>query len=213
MVSLSLLSLSISLSISLPLLHSLTLNFIECHGYPRSAAYAQSSPYLQAQIHAAALNYPQSQLPINPNYNQQLQQQQQQQIHMQPQLQQQQQQRGLQPQQQQAAGIYRATSPAAAGGSSPNLAPRNQVNPSSTNNRSPSPNSMQGVQNQSSTASSSSSSSSANPQGDKGSDYVYFERSTAGMSKNTLDAATGAKLKLEHFYKVAVEQAIERSNR
>ncbi|KAE8248879.1 hypothetical protein A4X13_0g5435 [Tilletia indica] len=48
---------------------------------------------------------------------------------------------------------------------------------------------------------------------DKGPDYVYFERSTAGMSRNTLDAATGAKLKLEHWYKVAVEQAIERSNR
>ena len=48
---------------------------------------------------------------------------------------------------------------------------------------------------------------------DKGADYVYFERSTQGMSKTTLDAATGAKLKLEHFYKIAVEQAIERSNR
>lgn len=68
---------------------------------------------------------------------------------------------------------------------------------------------MQGVQ---STAPSSPGSSSSG-RGDKGADYVYFERSTQGMSKMTLDAATGAKLKLEHFYKIAVEQAIERSNR
>ena len=111
--------------------------------------------------------------------------------------------------------MYRASSPGATqGGTSPNLAPRNPV-PSNSQNRSPSPNSIQGVV--AGSSSSSSSSTSPNPQAgassEKGSDYVYFERSTAGMSKNTLDAATGAKLKLEHFYKVAVEQAIERSNR
>ncbi len=48
---------------------------------------------------------------------------------------------------------------------------------------------------------------------DKGADYVYFERKLDGISKTTVDAATGAKLKLEHFYKIAVEQAIERSTR
>lgn len=42
-------------------------------------------------------------------------------------------------------------------------------------------------------------------QRDKDADYVYFERSTQGMSKNTLDAAMGAKLKLEHFYKCVTQ--------
>lgn len=44
-------------------------------------------------------------------------------------------------------------------------------------------------------------------------DYVFFERRLDGISKHTIEAATGAKLKLEHFYKVAVEQAIERTGR
>ncbi|KAG8747523.1 Serine/threonine-protein kinase [Ceratobasidium sp. 414] len=47
----------------------------------------------------------------------------------------------------------------------------------------------------------------------KPADYVYFERSTAGFSKDALPKATIAKLKLEHFYKVAVESAIERNTR
>ncbi|QRV72746.1 AGC/NDR protein kinase [Ceratobasidium sp. AG-Ba] len=47
----------------------------------------------------------------------------------------------------------------------------------------------------------------------KPADYVYFERSTAGFSKDALPKATMAKLKLEHFYKVAVESAIERNTR
>lgn len=34
-----------------------------------------------------------------------------------------------------------------------------------------------------------------------------------GISKDTIEAATGAKLKLEHYYKNAVEQAIERTSR
>ncbi|KAN0059669.1 Serine/threonine-protein kinase [Thecaphora frezii] len=54
---------------------------------------------------------------------------------------------------------------------------------------------------------------SPNPANEKPADYVYFERSTAGMQKSTIEAATGAKLKLEHFYKVFVEQAIERTHR
>jgi protein-serine/threonine kinase len=74
---------------------------------------------------------------------------------------------------------------------------------------------MQGVQSNSPSASSApgQSNRSSTQSNDKGADYVYFERSTQGMSKQTLDAATGAKLKLEHYYKIAVEQAIERSNR
>jgi protein-serine/threonine kinase len=44
-------------------------------------------------------------------------------------------------------------------------------------------------------------------------DYVYFDRSTAGFSKASLEKATGAKLKLEHYYKKAVEEVVERANR
>lgn len=51
------------------------------------------------------------------------------------------------------------------------------------------------------------------PSHEKPADYVYFERKLEGITKNTIDAATGAKLKLEHFYKIAVEQAIERTGR
>jgi protein-serine/threonine kinase len=49
--------------------------------------------------------------------------------------------------------------------------------------------------------------------GDKPADYVYFERSTAGFSKDALPRATAARLKLENFYKVSVESAIERNTR
>ncbi|KAG8937116.1 Serine/threonine-protein kinase [Tulasnella sp. 419] len=47
----------------------------------------------------------------------------------------------------------------------------------------------------------------------KDGDYVYFQRSTNGFSKDALPKATAAKLKLEHYYKVAVESAIERNKR
>ncbi|TKY85548.1 hypothetical protein EX895_005710 [Sporisorium graminicola] len=56
-------------------------------------------------------------------------------------------------------------------------------------------------------------STSPNPANEKPADYVYFERSTNGMQKSTIEAATGAKLKLENFYKVYVEQAVERIKR
>jgi hypothetical protein len=42
---------------------------------------------------------------------------------------------------------------------------------------------------------------------------VTINRSTAGFSKNTLDTAESAKIKLEHLYKVSVEQAVERNQR
>jgi hypothetical protein len=42
---------------------------------------------------------------------------------------------------------------------------------------------------------------------------VYFERSQAGFSKDAIARTTGAKMKLELYYKVAVESAIERNNR
>ncbi|EAU90471.2 AGC/NDR protein kinase [Coprinopsis cinerea okayama7 len=44
-------------------------------------------------------------------------------------------------------------------------------------------------------------------------DYVYFERSTAKFSSDAVARATAAKLKLESYYKMAVDSAIERNAR
>ena len=44
-------------------------------------------------------------------------------------------------------------------------------------------------------------------------DYIQVDRSATGLSKSTLDKASTTKLKMEHFYKVAVEQAVERNQR
>ncbi|CAG8630857.1 729_t:CDS:2, partial [Dentiscutata heterogama] len=49
--------------------------------------------------------------------------------------------------------------------------------------------------------------------GNSGQEYVVFDRSTEGFSKGTLDRSTAAKLKLEHFYKVTLDQARERNDR
>jgi len=52
------------------------------------------------------------------------------------------------------------------------------------------------------------------PQGDKKQDdYVYFDRSTAGFSPEAVPKAKAAQLKLEHFYKLAVDAAVERNTR
>ncbi|KAJ7068299.1 kinase-like domain-containing protein [Mycena amicta] len=45
------------------------------------------------------------------------------------------------------------------------------------------------------------------------SDYVYFTRNTADFSAEILPRAKGAQMKLEHYYKVAVDSAIERNTR
>lgn len=45
------------------------------------------------------------------------------------------------------------------------------------------------------------------------SDYVYFERSTAGFTSDAIAHSTAAKLKLVSYYKVAVDTAIERNAR
>lgn len=50
-------------------------------------------------------------------------------------------------------------------------------------------------------------------QSSKPADYVYFDRSTAGFSDEAVPRAKAAQLKLEHFYKVAVDSAIERNTR
>ncbi|KAJ7047345.1 kinase-like domain-containing protein [Mycena alexandri] len=47
----------------------------------------------------------------------------------------------------------------------------------------------------------------------KPADYVYFDRSTIGFSDEILPRAKGAQMKLEHYYKVAVDNAIERNTR
>lgn len=44
-------------------------------------------------------------------------------------------------------------------------------------------------------------------------EYIFFERSVAGFRKETLEKAQAAKLKLEHFYQKAVQEAIERNAR
>ncbi len=51
------------------------------------------------------------------------------------------------------------------------------------------------------------------PRGNHNGDYVVFERNTSQFSKSTMEKAATAKLKLEHYYKVAVEQAVERNGR
>ncbi|KAH7914332.1 kinase-like domain-containing protein [Hygrophoropsis aurantiaca] len=48
---------------------------------------------------------------------------------------------------------------------------------------------------------------------DKPADYVYFDRSSAGFSETAVHRAKAAQLKLEHYYKVAVDAAIERNTR
>ncbi|PAV20920.1 AGC NDR kinase [Pyrrhoderma noxium] len=47
----------------------------------------------------------------------------------------------------------------------------------------------------------------------KPADYVYFDRTTVGFSDDAVPKAKAAQLKLEHFYKVAVDSAIERNQR
>lgn len=47
----------------------------------------------------------------------------------------------------------------------------------------------------------------------KPADYVYFDRTTAGLSDDAVPRAKGAQMKLEHYYKVVVDAAIERNTR
>jgi protein-serine/threonine kinase len=47
----------------------------------------------------------------------------------------------------------------------------------------------------------------------KSKDYVFFERTTANFSDQAVPRAKTAQLKLEHYYKVAVDAAIERNTR
>ena len=47
----------------------------------------------------------------------------------------------------------------------------------------------------------------------KGPDYVYFERKPNQFGENTLGKAMAAKMKLELFYKEAVEGVVGRKER
>ncbi len=49
--------------------------------------------------------------------------------------------------------------------------------------------------------------------GSKPADYVYFDRTTAGFSEDAVHRAKAAQLKLELYYKIAVDSAIERNQR
>ncbi|KAF9534302.1 kinase-like protein [Crepidotus variabilis] len=49
--------------------------------------------------------------------------------------------------------------------------------------------------------------------GKEPSDYVYFDRNLNGLSTEAMPRAKNAQVKLEHFYKVAVDAAIERNTR
>lgn len=53
----------------------------------------------------------------------------------------------------------------------------------------------------------------ASASANRGPDYVYFERTTAGMSDDAVPRAKTAQMKLEHFYTVAVSAAVERNQR
>ncbi|KAJ3802762.1 kinase-like domain-containing protein [Lentinula aff. detonsa] len=55
--------------------------------------------------------------------------------------------------------------------------------------------------------------SQSNQQASKPADYVYFDRTTTGFSDQALPKAKGAQMKLEHYYKVVVDAAIERNTR
>ncbi|CAO1637064.1 unnamed protein product [Sympodiomycopsis kandeliae] len=189
--------------------------------------YAQHQANLQAQIHAAAIAA-QAQSP--PSQLQHPAMQQAQQFHQQQQQLLMQQQFSHYPQQQPSSGAglqaynnnnSNNTGNSPRSGNSPiNRSPSPGYQQQQQRGSSPNPQAgrqqqqygQQQQQQQQQQQHSSAAGSSSNT-GDKGADYVYFERSTSGMSKTTLDAAMGAKLKLEHFYKVAVEQAIERSGR
>lgn len=50
-------------------------------------------------------------------------------------------------------------------------------------------------------------------QAQRSSDYVYFERTAAGMSDDAVPRAKTAQMKLEHFYTVSVQAAVERNQR
>jgi hypothetical protein len=54
---------------------------------------------------------------------------------------------------------------------------------------------------------------SSQSQSSKPADYVYFDRTTTDFSDDAAPRAKAAQLKLEHYYKVAVDAAIERNTR
>jgi protein-serine/threonine kinase len=53
----------------------------------------------------------------------------------------------------------------------------------------------------------------AGQNGGKPADYVYFDRTTTGFSDEAVPRAKTAQMKLEHYYKEAVDAAVERNTR
>ena len=49
--------------------------------------------------------------------------------------------------------------------------------------------------------------------GDKGPDYVYFERKPRDLGEVTMQRSTAAKMRLELYYKEAVEGVVGRKGR
>lgn len=65
-----------------------------------------------------------------------------------------------------------------------------------------------------STSNGGSNNSHSNPPSARGPDYVVFERlPQQAFSRSGLEKATAAKLKLEHYYKKAVDDVVERNTR
>ncbi|KAL0949538.1 hypothetical protein HGRIS_009587 [Hohenbuehelia grisea] len=56
-------------------------------------------------------------------------------------------------------------------------------------------------------------SANATPRPQQNANYVFFDRSTDGFSEQAVPRAKAAQLKLEHYYKVAVDAAVERNTR
>lgn len=73
---------------------------------------------------------------------------------------------------------------------------------------------MQGVQSTASTSNGNNMMNSVNAPSARGPDYVVFERlPQQAFSRSGLEKATAAKLKLEHYYKKAVDDVVERNTR
>jgi protein-serine/threonine kinase len=113
---------------------------------------------------------------------------------------------------------YRQPQGSAAPGGFAQPSPPTQIGRTSPNP--PVPSVAQNTIGQPGSISTASSSSTLHPSGsggiagqDKGPDYVYFERKPAQFTDATTGKATAAKMKLELYYKEAVEGVVGRKER
>ncbi|WWC90369.1 uncharacterized protein L201_005302 [Kwoniella dendrophila CBS 6074] len=89
----------------------------------------------------------------------------------------------------------------------------NPLNPSSSNSSLPSQSSSNSLHPSSSTTSTSQSSVHGQNTNDKGPDYVYFERKPTQFNETVQGKSMAAKMKLELYYKEAVEGVVGRKER